>query len=79
MTHQLFLNIPENIYQKLTIKAKKQGETLENIILKYLAQITVETEEDPLDKFIGAFDSNNSDWLENHDDYLGKSHLESTS
>ncbi len=78
MTHQLLLNIPENIYQKLIIKAQKQEETLESIALKYLDQITVEIEEDPLDDFIGAFNSNNSDWLENHDYYLGKSHLEST-
>jgi hypothetical protein len=70
MTHQLLLNIPENIYQKLIIKAQKQEQTLENIALKYLAQITVEMEEDPLDNFISAFNSDNSDWLENHDHYL---------
>jgi hypothetical protein len=70
MTHQLLLNIPENIYQKLIIKAQKQEQTLENIALKYLDKITVEMEEDPLDSFIGAFNSDKIDWLENHDHYL---------
>lgn len=74
---ELILNIPDNLYQKLIQKAKNQGETLEDITLNYLTQMTIETKEDPLDKFIGAFDSNNSDWLENHDYYLGSSHLES--
>lgn len=77
MTHQLLLNVPENIYQKLIKKAQKQGETLENIVLNYLDQVNLETEEDPLEQFIGAFDSKNSDWLENHDYYLGHSHVES--
>lgn len=77
MTHQLLLNIPENLYQILLEQAQKQGETIENVVLKSLEESQLPKNIDPLEQFIGAFNSDNSDWLEQHDYYLGKSHLES--
>ncbi len=78
MTHQLLLNIPDSLYQVLLKTAQEKGETLENLALKCLNEAKNKLETDPLDKFIGAFNSNNSDWLENHDYYLGKTNLEET-
>ena len=77
MTQKILLDIPDQLYQKLLKIAQNKGETLESLALKCLNDAQEKSEIDPLDKFIGAFDSNNSDWLENHDYYLGKSAIES--
>jgi hypothetical protein len=78
MTQQLLLNLSEQLYQQLLTEAEQKGETVENLALKYLKEVLIKSEDDPLSSFIGAFNSQSSDWLENHDLYLGKSSLEST-
>lgn len=75
MTHQLLLNVPDQLYQILLKTAQARGETPENIAVEYLKEAQNKTKNDPLDQFIGAFNSNNSDWLDQHDEYIGKSSL----
>jgi antitoxin component of RelBE/YafQ-DinJ toxin-antitoxin module len=76
MGHQLTLQIPDDLYQPLTQVADKMGQTPEELILKYLTQVVqVQAANDPIEKFIGAFNGDVPDWLERHDDYLGQSQL----
>jgi hypothetical protein len=76
MGHQLNLQIPDDLYQPLTQVAGKRGQTPEELILNYLAQVVQEqVTNDPIEEFIGAFNSNVPDWLEHHDDYLGQSQI----
>lgn len=75
MTHQLLLNVPDQLYQILFETAQARGETPEKLAIEYLQEVQNKTQNDPLDQFIGAFNSNNSDWLDQHDEYIGKSSL----
>jgi hypothetical protein len=75
MTHQLLLNVPDQLYQLLVETAQTKGETPENLVIQYLQEAQIKTQNDPLDQFIGAFNSNKSDWLDQHDEYIGKSSL----
>lgn len=78
MTQQVLLNIPDQLYQTLLQIAQKRGESLENLAIECLNEFENKSEEiDPLEQFIGAFNSNNLDWVENHDYYIGKSIIES--
>lgn len=39
-------------------------------------QLSVQSyEDDPVEEFIGAFQSNINDWTENHDSYLGNQQI----
>jgi hypothetical protein len=76
MSHQLTLQIPDDLYQRLTQVAGKMGQTPEQLILTYLGEaIQNQKPEDPVEQFIGALRSNVPDWIEQHDAYLGQSHL----
>lgn len=41
--------------------------------MKLLSEATERLDDDPLGKFIGAFQSSISDWTDHHDKYLGQS------
>lgn len=71
MTHSLTIEIPENIYQSLAQEAEAKGRKIEEIALERLANDEPREIEDSLDKFVGAFSSDISDWADNHDKYLG--------
>ncbi len=73
MTHSLTLNIPDNLYSPLLEIADKTGKKPEDLMIEYLQTMIKETENDPLEEFIGAFNSNIPDWTEKHDLYLGQS------
>jgi hypothetical protein len=70
MNHTLQLEIPENLYEPLVKVAAKMGRTPEELALVWLATAVQQFEEDPLEKFIGAFSSNIPDWADQHDQYI---------
>ena len=43
------------------------------LMIEYLQTMINNTEDDPVEEFIGAFNSALPDWTEKHDVYLGKS------
>jgi hypothetical protein len=76
MGHQLTLQIPDDLYTPLTQVANKMSQTPEELILGYLSQaLQSQVTDDPIEDFIGAFHGDVPDWLEQHDQYLGASHL----
>lgn len=75
MEYSLTLELPENVYQLLLKTATQTGQPPEVLAVQWLKQITQQQEIDPLEKFIGAFDSNIPDWADEHDKYIGQSLL----
>jgi hypothetical protein len=64
------------LYERLTKTARETGQPLEIIATKWLAAAAKQFADDPLDSFIGAFDSGGINWADNHDHYLGQTILE---
>jgi hypothetical protein len=75
MTHILTLEIPEQVYEPLVKAAERTGKTPEEVALEYLAEEVARFENDPLEKFIGAFDSGVTDLGARHDEYIGENLL----
>jgi hypothetical protein len=75
MSHQLTLHIPDSLYSPLTQVASKTGQTPEQLVLQYLSQAIQSQTDDPVEQYIGAFSSTTPDWADQHDTYLGESHL----
>lgn len=75
MSHTLQLEIPEPLYSALAERAQAAGEPLETIATQWLTAMAEQAALDPLEEFIGAFDSGGSDWVERHDHYLGRDAL----
>ncbi|MEL4895385.1 hypothetical protein [Crocosphaera sp. Alani8] len=73
MTHSVTLNIPDHLYDPLLEKANQTGKKPEELMIEYLQTMIKNTEDDPVEEFIGAIDSDISDWTKNHELYLGKS------
>ena len=72
MGHTMTLNMPEELYRALVQRAEKAGQKPESLAVQLLRTVTEPGAEDPLERFIGAFDSQGSDWADRHDTYLGK-------
>ena len=72
MGHTLTLELPEEVYQSLLQTAAQAGEPPEAVAVQLLTTATQRRAEDPLEPFIGAFNSEGSDWADRHDAYLGK-------
>jgi len=70
------LELPENVYQSLLKTATQIGQQPEILAVQWLKKITQQQKTDPLEKFIGAFNSNIPDWADKHDKYLGQSLLD---
>lgn len=70
MSYTLTLEVPDDVYQSLLKTAKETGQAPEFLAVRWLATAT-QTPADPLEHFIGAFNSQGSDWIEHHDEYLG--------
>lgn len=67
------LTIPDDLYSPLLKKADQTGKKPEDLLMEYLQVIAREKDDDdPLETFIGSFNSEIPDWTENHDLYLGK-------
>lgn len=70
------LDMPEELYLRLQERAGKLGEPPEIVALRYLEdQIDLQTE-DPIAKFIGAFDTGVADLGSNHDQYIAQELLD---
>ena len=71
MGQTLRLELPETVFHSLKQEAEKQGKEPEDLAADLLVKLVGSpTENDPLEGFFGAFDSNGLDWVENHDHYL---------
>jgi hypothetical protein len=70
MDHPLTLNVPECVYRSLVRRAEESGQPPEVLAVQLLSAVTQPEVEDPLEAFIGAFDSRGSDWADHHDTYL---------
>lgn len=71
MSRTLTLEVPEDVYESLLEAAKQTGQLPETLAVQWLAQVPKKDVNDPLEQFIGAFNSHGSDWVANHDAYLG--------
>jgi hypothetical protein len=72
MGHTLTLDVPEEVYQALIRRAGQMGQPPEDVAVELLATATQQRGDDPLEQFIGAFRSQDTDWADQHDTYLGK-------
>lgn len=73
MSQSLTLKISEDVYTSLLEVAKQTGQMPEVLAAQWLSLVSRHLNDDPLEKFIGAFKSNTSDWADNHDKYIGQS------
>ena len=72
MSHTLQLNVPDTLYESLIKTAQQTGQPVEAIATTWLVVAAEQFAHDPLETFIGAFDSGGTDWADNHDRYLGQ-------
>ena len=72
MGHTLTLDVPEDVYRSLIQQAEQTGQSPEDIAVQLLATATQHRIDDPLEQFIGVFRSQDADWADQHDAYLGK-------
>jgi flagellar motor switch protein FliG len=77
MGHRLALEVSEDLYESLAKKAQQTGQSTEGLAVELLTAATQEDTADPLEKFIGAFSSQDNAWADQHDKYLGKAMTES--
>jgi hypothetical protein len=73
MGHRLVLDVPDDVYKSLVKIAEQTGQSQEILAVEWLAAASRYLAHDPLERFIGAFNSSGSDWANNHDLYIGKS------
>jgi hypothetical protein len=78
MSHTLHIDIPDRIFEILSRTARQIGKPPEAIASQWLVAAVQQLADDPLEQFIGAFDSRGSDWVDQHDRYLGAAALERT-
>jgi hypothetical protein len=77
MSRQLTLDLPDEVYQDLLLKAEQAGLPLESLVGDWLAQAV----RDPqpagrLRSWAGAFASGVPDAASRHRDYLGQAYLD---
>lgn len=74
MSHTLVLDVPQEIYLPLLKSAKRDERTPEDLAVLWLKNTVqqMETEDDPLEKFIGAWKSNYPNWSSQHDKLIGE-------
>jgi len=72
MSHQLILDVPNEVYDPLAKTAKQAGATPEQLAVDWLAAISRHAAKDPVEKWIGALPSTVSNWSEQPDKYLGE-------
>ncbi|HET6385807.1 MAG TPA: hypothetical protein VFJ58_20640 [Armatimonadota bacterium] len=76
MSVTLKLDLPEGLYERLRDEAGKAGQPPEAVALRCLESQIALSSDDPIGKFIGAFDSGLADLGANHDQYVGEAVLE---
>lgn len=72
MSYRLQIMISETLYTMLTQQARQTGQSLEVLATTWLTAAANQFAHDPLDAFLGAFDSGGCDWADNHARYLGQ-------
>ena len=72
MGHRLALDLSDEIFDTLAREAEKTGRSTEDLATRLLGIAVLKIPDDPLESFIGAFDSHGGDWVERHDQYLGQ-------
>lgn len=72
MSHVLTLDVPSEIYESLRQIAKRAGQSPEVVAVKWLAAVTGQVSDDPMENFIGAWRGNESAWPDKHDALLGQ-------
>jgi len=76
MERTLTLELPEDIYEPLAETAKRRGATPEALAREWLATAVHHAMNDPVEAFIGAFESQELDWVDRHDMYLGEAAMQ---
>lgn len=76
MAKTLSIELPDEVYQTLCQTAERLGQSPEAIVSQWIISQHNTQVPDPLDAFIGAFNSNIPDWTERHDEYIGVALLE---
>lgn len=77
MVHTLLMEVPETLYDLLMKRAEETGQQPETLAAEWLAASAERTtQDDPLEPFIGTFDTGVSDWATRHDEYLGRALLD---
>ncbi len=76
MGNTLVLDVPADLYEPLAQTAAETGQTPEQLAIAWLTASLRHAADDPVEDFIGAFDSEVSDWADRHDKYLGLALLE---
>ncbi len=77
MGHTLTLQVPNDVYEPLVETAKQRGSTPEELAVEWLVTAIHNAMNDPVERFIGVFGSNISDWADQHDKYLGQALMDS--
>lgn len=73
MPATLTILVPDDLLARLQEQAAREGKTPEAVAAETLARVLPGPEEDdPLLKWIGAFESDVPDAAERHDEYLGR-------
>ena len=72
MGHKLTLDVPGEVYEPLVNTARETGQKPEELAAQWLAAAVQAFSNDPLEKFIGAIQSDVPDWADQHDKYIGQ-------
>lgn len=72
MSHMLTIEVPDNVYEPLRRTAAQSGQSPEALVTQWISLAVQQQTDDPLEQFIGALRSQDSDWADHHDQYLGK-------
>jgi hypothetical protein len=72
MSHPPTIDVPDSVFLNFSRLALEQGKPPEDLARELVSKAIQELEEDPLLKWIGAFESNVPDVAERHDDFIGQ-------
>jgi hypothetical protein len=75
----MLLEVPEEIYRPLLKTAEQSKQKPETLVIRWLASAVQRFNDDPLEKFIGAFKSDMPDWADQHDKYIGEALMQEMS
>ncbi len=78
MSHTLHIDVPDPVFEILSRTARQLGKPPEVVATQWLVALIQQLADDPVERFIGAFDSQGSDWVDQHDRYLGAATLQGT-
>lgn len=72
MSHTLTIEVPDDLYEPLRKTASQHGQSPEALVTQWISLAVQQFADDPLEQFIGALSSQDTDWADRHDQYLGK-------